>query len=206
DHEVRGDRFAERSDLDSCPCDGVGGAPGRFSPRLVESLGYNRHPPTTQIPGGHIPVTTVVTGSAQHHHPGPVPHAHVDRFEAHGKTRSAHEDIDGIGGALVHPGRFGGGDYRDHSCSATATAITRAEVSVCVIVTRTSVTPSISARWAARPDIFTVGAPPPVISMSVHRIRRQPVPIDFITASLPAKRAASRRAGLAKRRAYSCSW
>ena len=34
------------------------------------------------------------------------------------------------------------------------------------------------------------GAPPPVISTSCQRICRQPVPMLFITASLPANRAA----------------
>jgi len=79
--------------------------------------------------------------------------------------------------------------------------MTRAEESVWVIVTKTSVTLSISARRVAFPDIRTVGLPPPVISIPCHLILLQPVPSDFITASFPAKRAAKRRAGLANRKA-----
>jgi len=50
----------------------------------------------------------------------------------------------------------------------------------CVIVTRTSVTPSLWTLMAALSLILTVGS---VISLSCHRMRRQPVLREFITAS-----------------------
>src|SRR5690606_40382107 len=93
--------------------------------------------------------------------------AQLHRSQGHRQSGPLHEDPDGILRTPIHLGRFCGRDHRDHgSCSPTATAMTKAEVSVCVMVTRTSVTPSISARRAALPVIFTLGAPPPVISMS----------------------------------------
>ena len=78
-------------------------------------------------------------------------------------------------------------------------------MSVWVTVTSTSVTPSASARAAAVPRSIARGAPPPVISTSCQRICRQPVPRLFMTASLPAKRAARRRSGRAWPKAYSRS-
>src|SRR5690606_31176797 len=98
-----------------------------------------------QESGRHVAVATVVAGAAQDHHPAPVAGPQVDRRQRHRQSGPLHQHVDGIAGPLVHPARLGGGDDRNHSCSPTATAITRAEVSVWVMVTWTSVTPSISA-------------------------------------------------------------
>src|SRR5690606_9770672 len=214
DHQVARPRRPERDDRNPGATGAIGRPPGGVCAGLGQSVHGDGDTAATEVAGGDVAVPPVVAGTAQDHDPRSVADAHLDRLEGDSQPGAVHQHLDGIGGALVHPRRLGCSDHGDHArcssgglesvpCSPTATAMTRAEVSVWVIVTRTSVTPSISARWAALPRSLTLGAPPPVISMSVQRMRRQPTPIDFITASLPANRAAR---GWAVRRAYSCSW
>src|SRR5690606_1376846 len=217
DHQAARPGRTERDDRHAGAAGGIGRPSRGVGAGPREGVHGHGDTAATEVAGGHVAVSPVVAGTAQDRHLGPVGGTHLYRLQGDGPPGAVHEDIDGIGGALIHTRRLGGGDDRDHarcscgeggmgSCSPTATAMTSADVSVWVMVTSTSVTPSISARRAAFPLSLTRGGPPPVISMSVQRMRLQPTPIDFITASLPAKRAARRRAGLANRKAYSLSW
>ena len=83
------------------------------------------------------------------------------------------------------------GDYSSGSPTAVANAVANKRQWEMLI--RISPTPFDSHTSLASPPSRIKGWPPGwlSISISVHRNRRQPVPRLFITASLPAKRAAS---------------
>jgi len=157
-------RLRERHHTDRRDLEEPSGVARRRFPQVVERLdGDDRdaYPPAGEVPSGDQSVPAVVALAADDHGAPAVTTAHdVDRGARDRTPRAFHQEAGGDAERLrlpVERSRLIGREDGLHPPTATANAT--AFVFSCVNVTRTLVTPSMSARRFALPSSTMEGAP-----------------------------------------------